>query len=149
MIGDNIDDPDRVVNLLAKLHDSYEMLVAALEARVEVLIMETAIEWLLHEKWKMKEKDQGSTSVASPQEVISARHKKRGSKCLKNLLDITLGDGDMLKAVGCGTVNLILEFESQRRNLCKLCDVLCVPELRYNFLSVSNAGEKEISFNDQ
>ena len=81
VIGDNIDDADRVVYLLASLPDSYEMLVTALEASVEVPNMETAIEWLLHEERKMKEKDQRSISAATPQEVMSVRHKKRGLRC--------------------------------------------------------------------
>ena len=38
VIGDNIDDEDRVVYLLASLPDSYEMLVTALEANTEVRI---------------------------------------------------------------------------------------------------------------
>ena len=47
IIGDNIDDEDRVVYLLASLPDSYEMLVTALEANTEVPNMETVIERLL------------------------------------------------------------------------------------------------------
>ena len=42
--GDNIDDKDKVVYLLASLPDSYEMLVTALEANTEVQNMETVIE---------------------------------------------------------------------------------------------------------
>ena len=41
---------------------------------------------------------------------------------------------------------MILESVSQRRKICKLCDVLYVPELKYNLLNVSKAGEKGISF---
>ena len=44
VIGDNIDDEDRVIYLLASLPDSYEMLVTALEANTEVPNMETVIE---------------------------------------------------------------------------------------------------------
>ena len=54
IIGDSIDDEDRVVYLLASLPDSYEMLVTALEANTEVPNMETVIERLLHEEQKLK-----------------------------------------------------------------------------------------------
>ena len=44
VFGDNIDDKDEVVYLLASLPDSYEMLITALEANTEVPNMETVIE---------------------------------------------------------------------------------------------------------
>ena len=50
VIGDNNDDEDWVIYLLASLPDSYEMLVIALEANTEVLNVETVIEWLLHKE---------------------------------------------------------------------------------------------------
>ena len=50
VIGDNIEQEDRVVYLLASLPDSYEMLVTALEASENVPTMETVIEHLLHEE---------------------------------------------------------------------------------------------------
>ena len=43
MIGDNVDDKDRVVYLQASFPDSYEMLVTALEANNDVPNMETVI----------------------------------------------------------------------------------------------------------
>ena len=50
VIGDNVDDEDRVIYLLASLPDSYEMLVTALEANKDVPNMETVIEQLLNEE---------------------------------------------------------------------------------------------------
>ena len=64
---------------------------------------------------------------------------------LKNPLDIILGDGHTLRATRCGTVILMLKSGSLNRN-CKLHDVLYVPELTYNLLSVSKAVEKGASF---
>ena len=54
IIGDNIDDEDRVVYQLASLPDSYEMLVTALEVNTEVQNMKTVIEPLLHEEQKLQ-----------------------------------------------------------------------------------------------
>ena len=84
IIGDNIDDEDRVVYLLASLPDSYEMLVTALEANTEVPIMETVIERLLHEEQilKLKKKNQECPpSRDAKEEVMTLRHKKKGPRC--------------------------------------------------------------------
>ena len=56
VIGDNIDDEDRVVYLQVSLPDSYEMLVTVLEANTEVPNVGTVIEQLLHEEQKLKRK---------------------------------------------------------------------------------------------
>lgn len=64
---------------------------------------------------------------------------------LKKPLDIILGDGRMLNATGCGSVTLMLESGCLKRK-CKFHDVLYVPELTYNLLSVSKAVDKGISF---
>ena len=253
VIGDNIDDEDRVVYLLASLPDSYEMLVTALEANTEVPNMETVIERLLHEEQKVKERNQSSlpSRANSKEEVMTVKHKKKGPRCnfckrfghiqrnchelekklaleragpsschykktkhkvnsvntrgqsddtdsdevglvvrdqhvlsadvtnkqaeiewivdsgatshvchdrslfteLQNLekpLDIILGDGRTLNgrtlnATGCGSVIVMLESDSLKRK-CKFYDVLYVPELTYNLLSVSKAVDKGISF---
>ena len=247
VIGDNIDDEDRVVYLLASLPDSYEMLVTALEANTEVPNMETVIERLLHEEQKVKEKNQSSlpSRANSKEEVMTVKHKKKGPRCnfckrfghiqqnchelekklaleragpsschykktkhkvnsvntrsqsddtdsdevglvvrdqhvlsadvtnkqaeiewivdsgatshvchdrslfteLQNLekpLDIILGDGRTLNATGCSVI-VMLESDSLKRK-CKFYDVLYVPELTYNLLSVSKAVDKGISF---
>ena len=56
VIGDNIDDEDRVVYLLVSLPDSYVMLVTTLKTNTEVLNMETVIQRLLRKEQKSKEK---------------------------------------------------------------------------------------------
>ena len=64
---------------------------------------------------------------------------------LEKPLDIILGDGRTLNATGCGSVIVMLESDSLKRK-CKFYDVLYVPELTYNLLSVSKAVDKGISF---
>ena len=82
VVGNNIDDEDRVVYLLASLPESYEMLVTALEANTDVPDMETLVEHLLHEERKMKEKDQSSSSTGdAKEEAMSVKHKKRPPRC--------------------------------------------------------------------
>ena len=58
---------------------------------------------------------------------------------LQTPLDITLGAGHTF------IVTLILKSDFSKRK-CKLYDVLYVPELTYNILSVSKAVEKGVSF---
>ena len=201
--------------------------------------IETVKERLLHEERKRKEKDQGTSSAASPcEEVMTVKYKKRGPRCyfcnrfghiqrychewekaamedgsprdqwqkekhkvnslelrhqdddidsdevglivqhalsvrvqsrstdtnwivdlgatchvcndhssfvelsfLQTLLDITLGDGHTLKALGRGIVTLILESDFSKRK--------CVSCMMFMFLSlhiVSKAVEKGVSF---
>lgn len=52
-IGDNIDEEDRVVHLLASLPDSYNMLVTAFQANIDIPKMEMVTERLLHEEQKL------------------------------------------------------------------------------------------------
>ena len=56
VIGDPIEEEDRVVHLLASLPPSYDMLVTALEASAEVPRLEIVTERLLHVERKMMEK---------------------------------------------------------------------------------------------
>ncbi len=48
---------------------------------------------------------------------------------------VTLGDGHKLEAVGQGTVKLIMNLEDGKRE-CHLLNVLHVPSMAYNLLSV-------------
>lgn len=57
IIGDPIEEEDRVVHLLASLPESFDVLVTALEASVEVPSIETVTERLLHEERKLKERE--------------------------------------------------------------------------------------------
>lgn len=251
VIGDPISEEDRVVHLLASLPDSYNMLVTALEANVEVPKIEVVTERLLHEERKLKER----TGVgASSERAMTGkqRPKARGPKChhcgkfghirqncnewikpsqcnervrtkfntsqketrnklkankaevrrrdssssesdciglmvnhmmsassssrtkdwivdsgatchmcnddklfvklrsLKQPLEVTLGDGCAVEATGQGTVVLEMASTSGKMSRCKLHEVLYVPDLSYNLLSVSKAVEagKVVEFSE-
>ena len=62
--------------------------------------------------------------------------------------DVTLGDGHTLEATGQGTVSLMMNLSDGSSRKCRLLDVLFVPSLTYNLLSVSKAAEsgKEAKF---
>ena len=55
--------------------------------------------------------------------------------------DVTLGDGRQLEATGRGNVSLTMNLPNGAHK-CRLLDVLYVPSLAYNLLSVSKAAEK-------
>ena len=65
IIGDAVEEEDRVVHMLASLPESFSMLVTALEASPEVPALELVTERLLHEERKMKEKSEGNTNSNS------------------------------------------------------------------------------------
>ena len=56
-------------------------------------------------------------------------------------LGVTLGDRHHLKAVGRGSVTLVVETPSGKGKKCNLSDVLYVPNLSYNLLSVSKSTD--------
>ena len=64
--------------------------------------------------------------------------------------DVTLGDGRQLEATGQGNVSLTMNLLNGVHK-CRLLDVLYVPSLAYNLLSVSKAAEKgkETVFNEK
>ncbi len=57
VVGNPIEEEDKVVHLLASLPESYSMLVTALEANPEVPKMEVVTERLLYEERKQKDKE--------------------------------------------------------------------------------------------
>ena len=80
VIGDTIEDDDRVVYLLASLPDSYNTLVTALEANTEVPKMEVVTERLLHEERKLKER--GESSCGGAEAMLSKQKPiRKGPKC--------------------------------------------------------------------
>lgn len=76
VVGDPVENEDQVVQLLASLPESYEMLVTALETSMEVPEMDTVVERLLHEERKLQEKAGGL-------EKAMASKEKKGPRCYK------------------------------------------------------------------
>ena len=80
-INDPITEEDRVVHLLASLPESYDILVTALKASVEVPKMEIVTERLLHEERKIKEKHGSETTDGMKAMFINRQSKGKGPKC--------------------------------------------------------------------
>ena len=79
VIGNSLNEKDRVVHLLASLPESYDMLVTALEASQDVPKWALVTERLLYEENKMRKKQ---TSGAKSKAMTSKHHiNKKGSKC--------------------------------------------------------------------
>ena len=71
VIGDNIDNEDHVVYLLASLPESFDMLVTGLEASSDVPQMEKVIERLLYEEQKVKDHStSGRTSTTEEAMIV-------------------------------------------------------------------------------
>ena len=62
-------------------------------------------------------------------------------RSLKESLEVTLGDGHTLEATGRGTVVLEMKLPDGTTKKCNLSNVVYVPKLPYNLLSVSKATE--------
>ena len=54
---------------------------------------------------------------------------------------VTVGDGRRLEAVGCGMVRLWMKLPDEKIKSCQLQEVLHVPDLMYNLVSVLKASE--------
>ncbi len=78
IVGDAIEEEDRVVYLLASLPDSFNTLVTALEANEDVPKMEVVTERLLHAERKQKEKtisdSNGEKAMTTKQQFKGKRH---------------------------------------------------------------------------
>jgi len=61
---------------------------------------------------------------------------------LKAPLNVVLGDGPSLQAIGKGSVKLRMKLPNGKMNLCTFHDVLLVPDLAYNLFSVTSASKE-------
>ena len=233
VIGEPIREDDRVVYLLTSLPESYNVLVTALEASVEVPTLAVVRERLLHEETKMKSRsnqfsqgalttsfkkklrchfcnkpehfkrdceefvkvrgqtkkknkmgafkvtitaeDENSTDSESTGLVVlhalSTKSNTRdhwildsGVTChmcnkkglfnhfraLQTPLNVTLDDGRNLQAIGHGKVALLTNLPHNKEKKCTLYNVLLVPDLAYNLLSIPSASKrgKETKFSE-
>jgi hypothetical protein len=224
IVGDAIEEEDRVVYLLASLPDSFNTLVTALEASEEVPKMEVVTERLLHAERKRREKScpdssgekammtkrqfrgrgpqchyckkyghiqrnctkrikaeeekakQGGKSPQGKKVGLVTRHVlgvrepahdwivDSGATChicnSKELFEdfhplsepqkVALGDGCTLEAIGTGVVEVKLELPGGESKIGRLNEVLYVPTLAYNLLSVAKATEagKTVTFGE-
>ena len=228
VVGDPVNEEDRVVHLLASLPESYDMVVTALEANAEVPKMAIVTERLLNQERKQKDREESDDSakamtVRSKREIKCYYCKKVGHikrdcyafkrrqdslatdsrpmantaedysqdeektdglvvthalttghtgswiidsgaichmcaskelfvdlKPLEKPMNVTLGDGRTLKAMGRGLISMEMKLPNGVKRKCNLLDVVYVPDLSYNLLSVSRAAEKGYvtEFND-
>lgn len=89
--------------------------------------------------------DSGATShMCSDKSIFTNLH------TLSSPLPVTLGDGRSLQAVGRGDIVLKMNLPQERTESCILHDVLLIPELSYNLLSVTSAAKrgKMTTFNE-
>ena len=75
VMGDNINDEEKVIYLLASLPESFEMLVTALQSHSEVPRWEVVIERLLYEESKNKEREGKKNNEMN---ALASTHTKRG-----------------------------------------------------------------------
>ena len=54
---------------------------------------------------------------------------------------VTLGDGRCLDAIGQGTVAFVMKLPGEKKQRCKLREVLFVPDFLYSLLSVFKVSE--------
>jgi hypothetical protein len=80
IVGDAIEEEDRVVYLLASLPDSFNTLVTALEASEDVPKMEVVTERLLHAERKQKEKSSPDYSGETAM-MTKRQFRGRGPQC--------------------------------------------------------------------
>ena len=69
---------------------------------------------------------------------------------LKSSQEVTMGDDRVIKAAGCGTIKIKLTQQGGSYQDCTLYDVLYVPELSLDLLSIARVTErhKTVMFNE-
>jgi len=81
--------------------------------------------------------DSGATCHMCHDEILFSK-----LQLLEKETDVTLGDGNTVRATGKGTVPLMMNLPDSSCSKCCLLEVLFVPSLSYNLLSVSKVAEK-------
>ena len=95
-----------------------------------------------HDQWIL---DSGATCYMRNKKELFANF-----QALQNPLNVTLGDGPEVHALGRGDVILTMNLPHNKLKKCTLHDVLLVPGLAYNLLSVTSASKrgKETKFSE-
>ena len=151
-IGETVSEEDRVVYLLASLLESYNVLVTAQEANAYVPLLADdstdsentglVVQHALSSKYNAPNcwiLDSGATCYMCNQERLFSDFQH-----LQKPLNVVLGDGRSLLATctGQGSVMLKMKLPNGRSKPCTLHNVLLVPSLAYNLLSVTSASKK-------
>ena len=87
-----------------------------------------------HDQWII---DSGATCHMCNNEAMFSE-----LRALHSPLNVTLGDGRNLQGVGRGNIVLTMNLSHGKMESCTLHDVLLVPDLAYNLLSVTAASKK-------
>ena len=78
VINDPVQEEDRLVHLLSSFPDSYDILVTALEANMEVSKVEIVTEHLLHYEQKLKERSGSETNDEMKGMVVEQQSRGKG-----------------------------------------------------------------------
>jgi len=210
VVGDAVEEEDRVIILLASLPDSFSTMVTALEALDSVPTWEIVTERLRHEDakqlgqsktdnsaaltvktskktvkcyecgklghirrncrvWLAKSSKANCAAVPAEENVIlcasampalnhgvrnpwildsgASQHMCRENSYFSSLTNfdvpkhVVIGDGRTLEAVAYGKVDLKLRLPNKQSKLCTLDNVLLVPNLSANLISISKVAE--------
>ena len=109
------DDTNKVTEIVED-SDEYALVVG------HTFAARTSADWII---------DSGATShMCTSRHLFTDLNKK-----------VSLGDGRSLKAVGRGTVSLIIKLPGGRLKRCPVKNALHIPDLSYNLISVSKASK--------
>ena len=87
-----------------------------------------------HQRWIL---DSGATCHMCNEKSLFTHYQP-----LAKPLNVLLGDGRSLQAMGQGSIMLMMDLPDNKINKCTLHDVLLVPELAFNLFSVISASRK-------
>ena len=81
VINDPVQEEGRLIHLLSSFPDSYDMLVTALEANIEVSQVEIVTEHLLHYEQKLKERGGSETNDEMKAMVVEQQSIGKSQNC--------------------------------------------------------------------
>ena len=99
------------------------------------LVVQHALSSDFHDQWIV---DSGATC-----HMCNSESQFVNLQTLSKPLTVTLSDGHSLQAAGRGNMILRMRLSHNKIQECTLYDVLFVPDLAYNLLSVTSAAKKD------